>query len=204
MNVLVIAPHPDDEAIGCGGTLRLHAERGDRVAVVFLTSGELGLRHLAREDAWRIREREAGRAAEVLGLASLCFLRLPDWHLGNDVDGVAARVREILRSEAPGLIYLPHPAEWHPDHKVCLRAVQQAADGLEIVPRLRAYEVWTPLQEFSRAEDITRTMRRKLEAIRCHASQLAGFRYDHAAVGLNRFRGALARCGRFAEVFAEL
>jgi len=47
MKVLIIAPHPDDESIGCGGTLCLHARRGDPMAVVYLTSGELGLKHFA-------------------------------------------------------------------------------------------------------------------------------------------------------------
>jgi len=75
MNILVIAPHPDDEAIGCGGSICLHVERGDRVVAVFLTSGELGLKHLSPAQAWGIREGEARCAARVLGLAGLHFLR---------------------------------------------------------------------------------------------------------------------------------
>jgi LmbE family N-acetylglucosaminyl deacetylase len=77
MNILVIAPHPDDETIGCGGTLCLHAYNGDRVTAVFLTSGELGLKKLRREQAWKIREHEARRAAKILGLADLFFCVSP-------------------------------------------------------------------------------------------------------------------------------
>ena len=55
-NILVIAPDPDDESIGCGGTLCRYTAHGDRVTAVFLSSGELGLEHLPREEAWRIRE----------------------------------------------------------------------------------------------------------------------------------------------------
>ena len=69
---------------------------------------------------------------------------------------------------------------------------------------MRLYEVWTPLQQYDHAEDISATMRRKLRAIRCHASQLVRFRYDHAMRGLNRYRGVMAGDARFAEVFQEI
>src|SRR5687768_14683383 len=109
MNVLVIAPHPDDEAIGCGGTICLHAQRGDRVMTVFLTSGELGLKELAREEAWRTREKEALKAAKLLGLADVAFLRQPDWFLSDHVDQAACALGPILSREQPQIVYLPHP-----------------------------------------------------------------------------------------------
>src|SRR4051794_8637244 len=111
MNILVVAPHPDDEAIGCGGSICLHAGRGDRVATVFLTSGELGLKHLAREEAWRVREHEAEAAAAVLGISALSFLRLPDWGLSDRVNETAAELRPILDREQSSVIYLPHRQE---------------------------------------------------------------------------------------------
>ena len=104
----MIAPHPDDESIGCGGAICLHAARGDRVAVAFLTSGELGLKHLPREEAWQIREREAGAAGSVLGVARLAFLRYPDWFLGESVAEAGAALRRVIQEEAPAVIYLPH------------------------------------------------------------------------------------------------
>jgi LmbE family N-acetylglucosaminyl deacetylase len=206
-NILVITPHPDDESIGCGGALCRHTARGDRVTSVFLTSGELGLEHLPREEAWRVREGEAEAAAEVLGLADLAFLRLPDWFVGESVDKAAALLRPILAREAPQTIYLPHRREWHPDHRAALAVVRAALRDSGIpVPDLLTYEVWTPLSEYDQVKNITPVMARKLRAVRCYHSQLAGFRYDRAVHGLNQYRGALAARCRYAEVFqyAEL
>src|SRR5438093_6042513 len=95
MNVLVVVPHPDDESIGCGGTICLHGARGDRVTAVFLSSGELGLKALPPEDAKRAREDEAKRAAAVLGLASTTFLRYPDWHVGEAIPEASADLAGI-------------------------------------------------------------------------------------------------------------
>ena len=145
MNVLVIAPHPDDEVIGCGGTLCKHSVRGDRVAAVFLTSGELGLKELPREKAWQIREAEARKAAKTLKLASVEFLRLPDWTSSEHVRQGAAQLLPILKREAPRLIYLPHPREWHPDHQAALPILKAALHRAEIrQPELLGFEVWTP------------------------------------------------------------
>jgi LmbE family N-acetylglucosaminyl deacetylase len=203
-NVLVVAPHPDDETIGCGGALCLHASRGDRVAVAFLTSGELGLQHLPREEAWRTREAEAEAAAAVLGLARLKFLRYPDWFLNEHIDEAAGALREVLEQESPQIIYAPHAREWHPDHQAALTIVRRALNNLAVPPvELLTYEVWTPLGRYDRVLDITAVMTRKLQAVRCYRSQLVGFRYDRAVKGLNQYRGCLAARCRYAEVFQE-
>ncbi|MDE3066735.1 MAG: PIG-L family deacetylase [Verrucomicrobiota bacterium] len=205
MNVLVMAPHPDDEVIGCGGALCLHARRGDRISAVFLTSGELGLKKRPREEAWKIREAEARRAAKILGLSALHFLRQPDWTLGEHVTAAAAALYPILQQQKPGLIYLPHPQEWHPDHQAALAIVRRALRrGGMAPPKLRGYEVWTPMSRFDEVEHISAVMARKLRALRAHRSQLAEFDYVQAVRGLNQFRGALAARTRFGEVFQLL
>lgn len=205
MNVIVIAPHPDDETLGCGGTLCLHTARGDRVVPVFLTSGEWGLKHLPRKRAVQIREHEAKNAAEILKLKKPVFLRFPDWFLNENVDGAAAVLAPILKRERPQLIYLPHPGEWHPDHRAALQIVRLALKAGKLPePALLSYEVWTPLSEFGPVEDISAVMPRKLRALRAHRSQLEEFDYAAAVRGLNQFRGALAGKCRFAEVFQPI
>ena len=205
INVLVIAPHPDDETIGCGGALCLHARRGDRIIGVYLTSGELGLKHLSRQDAWLVREREAARAAKILGVVRMVFLRLADWFVGDDIEKGAAKLTPILKRAKPDLIYLPHEQEWHPDHKAALPIVRAALkDSRALTPGLRGYEVWTPLTAHDHVEDISAVMPRKLRALRAHKSQLEEFDYVRAVTGLNQFRGALAARRPFAEVFQSI
>ncbi len=202
MNVLVIAPHPDDESIGCGGAICLHADRGHRVTTVFLTSGEYGLRELSKEAAWRVREREAERAGEILGVASVEFLRRPDQYLEEDTIDAARALKPILQRENPEVLYLTHERDFHPDHRATVPIVQAAVHAAGIAePTLLSYEVLTPLTEFDRVEDISLVMRRKLMAVRAHRSQIRQFRYDLAFRAMNKYRSVVARAGRYAEVF---
>jgi LmbE family N-acetylglucosaminyl deacetylase len=203
-SVLVIAPHPDDEAIGCGGAICLHRQRGDAVRVVFLTSGERGIDGLAPDAVRTIREAEARHAADVLDVEGVEFLRLPDLGLGGAIEPGKRELGRILEQQAPDLIYLPHPDEAHPDHQAALPLVCAALaclDGRPALPELGAYEVWSPMGRHDWVEDISGFMARKLRAIRCYRSQLRTFRYDQAVRGLNRHRGVLAAGSRYAEAF---
>ena len=205
INVLVIAPHPDDEVLGCGGTICRHTARGDRVAVVFLTSGELGMKQLPREKAWKIRESEARAAAKILKITVLDFLRLPDWTAGEHIEKGARGLRSVLQRNKPQVIYLPHANDWHPDHQAALPIVRNALHGARIPnSEFLGYEVWTPMAQYDHVEDITENMPRKLRALRAHRSQLTEFDYVRAVSGLNQFRGALAGKCRYAEVFQKL
>jgi N-acetylglucosamine malate deacetylase 1 len=205
MNVLVLAPHPDDETIGCGGALCRHAAHGDSITAVFLTSGELGLKALPREDAWRVRESEACKAARVLGITRLEFLRLADWAVHEHLKPGAGLLHGILAAERPKLIYLPHPRDAHPDHRATFPLLKRALRGLRLpAPELRAYEIWSPLGEYDHVEDISAVMPRKIRALRAHRSQLGEFDYLRAVRGLNQFRGALAAQCSYAEVFQTL
>src|SRR6266567_2998265 len=71
-------------------------------------------------------------------------------------------------------------------------------------PRVLGYEVWTPLSAHDQVENVTKTMPRKIRALRAHRSQLDEFDYERAVRGLNQFRGELAGKCRYAEVFQIL
>jgi LmbE family N-acetylglucosaminyl deacetylase len=199
VKVVVLAPHPDDESIGCGGAVLRHLQTGDSVAVVFLTSGELGLQGLPAAEARALREREAEAACAVLGVGPPTFLRRPDWSLAEGVDEAAEALAPFLTNEDPALVYVPHEGEAHPDHRAALPILRVALGQRR--PDVLAYEIWSPLQSWHDVVDVTDVIDTKLEAIRCYRSQLDQFRYDDAVLGLNQYRGALAGSCRYAEAF---
>ena len=100
--ILVLSPHPDDEAIGCGGTLLRHVGQGDNVRVVFLTSGEKGGHGRSEADTLRVREQEAREAARILGVRQQEFWREPDGALKATaavVDSVSANSQPRTQSQ---------------------------------------------------------------------------------------------------------
>ncbi len=205
--VLVISPHPDDESIGCGGALRGHVLAGDEVRAIFLTSGEGGGHGLSPHETARVREIEAQAAAQILGLAELAFWREPDGRL-QVTDDLARRMAECLVEWRPHLIYVTHEAEMHSDHRAAAALVRRAVTEMRDAPppRVRMYEVWTPLQEMDEIVDISDFLETKIAAVQAHRSQCNVLRFDEAVRGLNRFRGEMHSWpgGNYAEVFSRM
>src|SRR5207253_7141074 len=108
--LLVLAPHPDDEAIGCGGLVAQHLREGRKVRVVIATSG-------AEAGDAAAREEESRRGLGLLGEGvDLELYRLPDRHLGQHSEELLAKLHNTMLGFAPDLIAVPSPIEIHPDH----------------------------------------------------------------------------------------
>jgi LmbE family N-acetylglucosaminyl deacetylase len=204
--IAVVAPHPDDELLGCGGTMRKHIEAGDEVSVLFVTSGErtaaLALR--STEARVRTRESEAVAAAEVLGVGrqQLGFLRYPDGAVSSrPPEGKS--LADAIRERSADLVYVPFPYEAHTDHVASARLVAEAlASGS--VPSVRTvalYEVWTPLCP-NVIVDVTAQLEHKIEALRSYTSALQSVDYVHTARGLAAYRSGAGLHGTgYAEAF---
>jgi len=215
MRVLVVAPHPDDDVIGCGGSMIHHIRKGHSVTVVYMTSGEAGSLVHSKEELREIREAEARDAASVMGVSDLIFLRNADGSLAAKSESLTLLVR-MIREKRPVLIYFPHADEGCRDHRItheiCREAVQRASGPWFqecpgkpwLVEGVLCYEVWTPFREASFIEDISDCMELKLEALRRHRSQLASIPYDDAVQGLNRYRGVMSGRGDYCECFKIL
>jgi len=207
-NILVVSPHPDDESIGCGGTLRKHVLDGDTVQAIFLTSGERGGHGRSLEETKSLREQEAREAAAILGLAHIEF-----WQVRNGSLRTSKKLVDRLRSkitEWPAdIVYVTHDLEMHAEHRVAARLVRRAVSGFSLElpkPKVLMFEVWTPLQRMDQIVDITPYIETKIAAIRAHKSQCDVLGFDDAFLGLARYRGEMFSWpeGDYAEIFAQV
>lgn len=202
--VLVIAPHADDESLGCGGTLATLAAQGLEVLVVVVTDGRLGdPEHRVDGDVVAIRQQEARAAAQVLGIGPPEFLGFPDGALERDA-GLEHALASAVRRCDPDWIFTPTPDDAHRDHVVTARTVRAIWDRELPRTRLFWYETWAPIHG-NRIVDITETLATKLAALNRYELPLRYCDYTGAAEGLARYRGMLLdRTAGAAEVFHEV
>ncbi|MGB4258440.1 MAG: PIG-L deacetylase family protein [Phycisphaerae bacterium] len=203
-NVLVVAPHPDDEVLGCGGAIRRFVQSGDAVTVAIATKGT----PLFPASQVRQVRSEARKAAAVLGVKKLLFLDLPvtTLHLIPE-HKLNAVFSKLVVATKPDLALIPFPGDRHQDHREVFDAMMVAMrpDGRRHrVGRIACYETvsethWSapgiePAFEPNWYVDISATLPDKLAAMREYGSQLAEAipaRSIAAIEALARFRGSV-------------
>ncbi|MBV8465315.1 MAG: glycosyltransferase [Burkholderiales bacterium] len=186
---LFFAPHPDDEIIGAGAHLALAHLNGDAIKIVVVTDGGLG------------GDRDVRRAETLAGAAAL---GLPDtaWTFWNCPDGAVplnatslAAIHQLVAEWRPHRIYLPAPAEQHPDHRRVTRAVLLALTG-KWRGELWFYETVSPMPFVNRLQPAEQGWVKKQAALACHASQTAQFDYASLTNAIGSLRGMAAGYAR--------
>lgn len=185
--VLVFAPHPDDESIGCGGALALLARAGIPMRVVLVSDGSGAGELPPGTDL--IRRQEFVAALQRLGVVDHVLLGFPDGALRQDPP-LQQAVAQQVQQFTPTWIFSPSSADLHRDHRVVALAVRQAAREVPAVQRLCEYETWSPLP-VTHVLDISDVLEIKLAALAEHRTALACGNYLEATAGLARHRGIL-------------
>jgi len=176
-NVVVIAPHQDDECIGCGGTVIKHSRNGGHLEIIFCTS-----------DSERTEETRA--ATKILGSNVNHFLQFEVGTLHSAVSQMALRFSTIFEKAVPDVIFLPFMLDNHSDHTAISKAFAKAYKQNKLDCLVYAYPVWGTLMP-NVISDISQVWEDKKRAIECYKSQTATRDYVTMAYSISKFWGII-------------
>ena len=203
--VVVIAAHPDDEVIACGGILAWHRDQGHPVTVVHMTDGAQSDPDGRFGDIRAVRRREGRAALACLGVEDVRSLDYPDGELPEHLDSVAASVEQLVVELQPRTLYSFFFTEAHRDHRAVSHAVARASGALRPDCRCLLFGV-NQVVVGGTMFDVTVSLERKKRALAAFESQLAYNDFfvkiqhrDHAAT-VNIEDQSI----QYAELFADL
>ena len=200
--VLVFAPHPDDETIGCGGTLALLRHNDCTIKVVFVTDG--GGAGSLPEGSIAIRQQEAKAALTTLGLQDWLFLDEPDGSFRSHPK-FEQQALEIMQQFQPDWLFLPSVFDYPRDYVAIRQTLFNLWQLHKTAKRLFFYEIWSPVPA-THVVDISSVIDLKQQAISHYQLPLAHCDYLSASMGLSRYRGLYLpnqRHEQYAEAFVE-
>ena len=188
-SILVVAAHPDDEVLGCGGTIARHADAGDHVQVLIVaegaTSRKLHRDRLQSGDKVSALAQAAHSAGSILGAAGVELLNLPDNRLDSlDRLDLIKQIEARIDLQRPQVVYVHHCGDVNVDHRRLHEAVVTACRPMpgQPVQRLLSFEVassseWqppgsAPVFQPNWFVDISSQWQRKQEALTAYASEM--------------------------------
>ncbi len=194
--LLIVAPHPDDESLGCGGLLTLYGKQCD---VLLLTDGRRGKSEKRKtysdEEIAETRLNEMKNALRLCGVRTLVTLGIPD-------SQIKEHKRKVFSTDIHNYdyIFIPNSHEAHPDHYYSCKYLKRMRLLGKTKAKLYEYEVWTPLRTVDWLLDISSVEDTKRRMIEQHISQLECMDYLDAGMGLSHYRGIGCRSSA-AEAF---
>ena len=198
---LVLAPHPDDETFGMGGSIRRAADLGVAVTVIVLTDGALG--GADRPDLVSIRENEAREASEILGVSAIEFWNEPDRGLAPSPD-LTRRLSSKILQEQPRTLFFPSVTEPHPDHRAAALIGWEASRQSRFCATPVGYEI-SSQGPINLLLNVTNAIAAKSRAMDIYASQEAERPYCKRVIAQNTARTwSLPGTVHYAEAFLVL
>jgi N-acetylglucosamine malate deacetylase 1 len=207
-NILVVAAHPDDDAIGCAGAILRHKRSGDPVHVLYLTDG-IGSRENIDAEAFASRSKGSQSAIELLGYDSVENLMYDDNRLDDVVLlDVVQKIEGVIHKIQPSIIYTHHPSDLNIDHRRAYEATMTAARPQPgyCVKEVYLYEVlsstnwslpYSPKFEPNTFIDISEHVAVKERILNCYGTEMRAAPHTRSIENIlsnNRLRGAEVGC----------
>lgn len=221
-HTLIVAPHPDDESLACGGIISLLQTAGNAVYVLFISDGSMSHPNSVQYPAaslMELRESEALDALSILGVPAehAFFLRLKDAQVplpgAEDFDTAVAAMEPLLHKVQPDTVILPWRRDTHPDHRAAWCLMQAVIQKMNLRPAMLEYPLWlwergqesdlpAPGEVNFYRIDISSVLHLKQQAITAHRSQVSGL-IDDDPQGFRLTAGMLAHFNTSFETFLE-
>ncbi|MCK5720484.1 MAG: PIG-L family deacetylase [Thiomargarita sp.] len=189
-NILILAPHPDDEVFGCGGAIMQHIAQQHRVHVIIVTDGNAASTHNDANQLSKyiiLRQQESLNAATILGYGKPIFWKFADRNLSINDELLIQKITNYILKHKITQIYAPSITEIHPDHYALAINAIEAINRCKQPLQLTMYEVGMPLNP-NLLLDISPYFERKKAAMACFSSQLKLQNYDKHIQSLNVYR----------------
>jgi len=209
-NILVVAAHPDDEILGCGGTIARHVQQGDEVSVLILSEGvtarDVNRSRDLRSDELSALGKMAHAAHKVLGSTNLVLHDFPDNRMDSiDRLDIVKIVEEHIAKYQPEIVYTHHAGDVNIDHRRTHESVVTSCRAMPhaIVKTILFFEIassteWQPPQSASAFApnwfvDISQTLTKKIQALHCYEPEMRAFPHPRSYKALEHlahWRGA--------------
>ena len=207
MRVVVVAPHNDDEILGVGGTMAKLVKQGHEVIVCEVTAGDLD------DEMVQLQKREAVASHELMGVKTH-FMDLPVVGLREmKTTELNSAFQKCMAELAPDIVFIPHKGDMHIDHRMTIEAIMVALRPVSL-PKLKGIYAYETLSETdwntpsvdnvfipTMFVDISDEIEVKLEAMKCHASQLCSYPHPRSLDGIKAL--AMHRGGTVCRGYAE-